>query len=301
MTEPTVAVIIPTYNRRDWTLRAVESVVAQTRAPNEIVVVDDGSTDDTAEAVQQEFPEVRVGAIEHGGVSRARNHGVDSTTSHWLAFLDSDDQWQPEKLEVQLQAMHQSGYRIGHCEETWIRNGRRVNPRDRHKKWGGFIYRHCLPLCCISPSAVILERSLFEEVGGFNESLPACEDYDLWLRICCQLPVCFVDQPLVVKYGGHDDQLSRTTEALDQYRVMALEHAYRISALSAGDRVATLETLVEKLEVLSPGAQKRGLAVAKVYRRKLQHYTHLLGLERHWVLFFDSSLGGWVDQRVASS
>ena len=281
-TEPSVAVVIPTYNRRELTLRALESVFAQTRPADEVVVVDDGSTDGTAEAVSKQYPDAVVECVTHGGVSRARNRGVLASRSEWLAFLDSDDQWRADKLELQLEAIDGSGYRIGHCDEIWIRNGRRVNPRERHQKRGGFLYQQCLPLCCISPSAVILERALLDEVEGFNEALPACEDYDLWLRICFQYPVQFLNQPLVTKYGGHDDQLSRTIEAMDRYRVLALEQAFRIPAMRRTDRLATLEILVAKLEVLRQGAAKRGLAATEVYRRKRRHYSLMLEIEEQW-------------------
>lgn len=286
MTQTTVAVIIPTFNRPRRTSRAVRSVLDQTRPADEVIVVDDGSGDHTADAVVSEFlprhaSRLRVERQAHAGVSAARNHGAAMSTAEWLAFLDSDDEWQAEKLEKQVAAIAHSGYRIGHCDELWVRDGRRVNPRDRHLKRGGFIYRHCLPLCCISPSAVILERSLFDEVLGFDESLPACEDYDLWLRVCFQYPVQYLDDPLLTKYGGHEDQLSRSVEALDRYRVKALENAYRLP-LRAGDRAPTLETLLDKLEVLIQGAERRGLSTAADYRRRSDHYRFMLDLEKQW-------------------
>lgn len=286
MTETTVAAIIPTFNRPRRTVRAVHSVLQQTRPAEEIVVVDDGSSDGTAEAVAaafpaRDFPRLRIERREREGVSATRNHGVAASTAEWLAFLDSDDEWHPDKLEKQLAALAHSGYRIAHCDEKWVRDGRRVNPRDRHRKRGGFIYRHCLPLCCISPSAVILERSLFDEVLGFDESLPACEDYDLWLKICFQYPVQYLDEALLTKYGGHEDQLSSSVEALDRYRVRALENAYRLP-LRAGDRTPTLETLVGKLEILIQGAEKRDLRVAQDYRRRLEHYRFMLAMEKQW-------------------
>ena len=281
MAEATVAVIIPSYNRPRRTTNALRSVLAQTRSADEIVVVDDGSDIDLGSELADEFPRVRVERQQHGGVSAARNHGVEVTSSEWLAFLDSDDEWHPDKLEKQLAAVVGTDYRIAHCDEIWIRNGRRVNPRDRHRKRGGFIYQHCLPLCCISPSAVILRRSLFDEVLGFDESYPACEDYDLWLRICFQYPVQYLDEALLTKYGGHPDQLSRSVEALDRYRARALENAWRLP-LRPQDRVPTLETLIDKLEVLIQGAEKRELAVAEDYRRRRSHYRFMLGLEQDW-------------------
>ncbi len=256
--EPTVAVIIPTRDRAAWTERAVVSVLGQTRRPDELVVVDDGSIDGTAERLRSASRGIDLLRLDGRGVSAARNHGIRATSSEWLAFLDSDDEWLEEKLETQLAALGaQPDHLLCHCDEIWIRNGRRVNPRRRHRKRGGLIFRHCLPLCAISPSAAIVHRSLFERVGLFDESLPACEDYDLWLRICARHPVLYVDRPLVRKHGGHADQLSRTP-ALDRYRIRALQKVLDAGELSAGDRQAAVATLEQKIEVYAAGAKKRG-------------------------------------------
>ncbi len=274
---PTVAAIIPTRDRAALTERAVASVLAQTRPPDELVVVDDGSEDGTAERLREAFPGIVVirlssphkgaGGPTGRGVSAARNHGIRATRGDWLAFLDSDDEWLPEKLEAQLAAIAAQEAAKGdgksddvlvcHCDEIWIRHGRRVNPRRRHAKRGGFIFRHCLPLCAISPSAAMVHRSLFERVGLFDESLPACEDYDLWLRICARHPVLYVDRRLVRKTGGHADQLSRTP-ALDRYRIRALDKILASGELGGADRRAAVATLEQKIEVYAGGAEKRG-------------------------------------------
>ncbi len=266
-TRPTVAAIIPTRDRAELTERAVASVLAQTRPPDELVVIDDGSTDGTAEHLRSAFPRRENHATSPGleilrlggrGVSASRNLGIQATRSEWLAFLDSDDEWLPDKLEAQLAAVAEQPDRLlCHCDEIWIRDGRRVNPRRRHRKRGGFIFRHCLPLCAISPSAAVVHRSLFEAVGFFDEELPACEDYDLWLRICARFPVLYVDRQLVRKYGGHADQLSRTP-ALDRYRIRALCKILDSGELGEGDREAAAATLLGKIDVYAGGARKRG-------------------------------------------
>ncbi len=258
MDNPTVSAVIPTRDRARWVERAVASVLAQTRPPEEVIVVDDGSRDGTAERLGGLFPDVRVIVTENCGVSAARNRGIAAAAGEWIAFLDSDDEWLPEKLEAQLQALAAEGRRLCHTDEIWIRNGRRVNPRRHHEKRGGSIYRHCLPRCAISPSAAVVARSLLVEVGLFDESLPACEDYDLWLRICAREPVAYVDRPLVVKYGGHADQLSRTVPALDRYRIRSLAKILDSGVLAAADRAATVEVLQRKIGVYAAGAAKRG-------------------------------------------
>ncbi|MGB5881995.1 MAG: glycosyltransferase, partial [Thermoanaerobaculia bacterium] len=196
----TVSVVIPTYNRADLVLRSVRSVLAQTRPAEQIIVVDDGSTDDTGPLVRTQFGAVDYLAQENRGVSAARNRGIEVATGEWIALLDSDDEWLPEKLERQMACLDQEpDYRICHTDEIWVRSGRRVNPRRKHAKQGGWIFKDCLPLCAISPSSVLIHRSVFDEVGLFDETLPACEDYDLWLRICSRWPVLFLPERLVVK------------------------------------------------------------------------------------------------------
>ncbi|MCK5795862.1 MAG: glycosyltransferase, partial [Deltaproteobacteria bacterium] len=195
----------------------------------------------------------------------------------WIALLDSDDTWLPTKLERQVRALAASpGHRLCHTGERWIRRGRRVNPMKKHEKAGGDIFLRCLPRCVISPSSALLSRELFDEVGFFDTSLPACEDYDLWLRICAREPVLFVDEPLVVKYGGHDDQLSRRYYGIDRFRVAALEKLLTGSDatyLSAAQREAARVTLVEKLDIFIAGAEKRGEeATARAYAMRRERW-----------------------------
>ncbi|MXZ33182.1 MAG: glycosyltransferase, partial [Gammaproteobacteria bacterium] len=245
-----VGVVIPTFNRAHTLGRALDSVISQTLPPQQVIVVDDGSTDSTADLVAG-YSEVSYLRQENRGVSAARNFGIRHCGCDWVALLDSDDEWLPEKLEVQIGALAENpGYRLIHCDEIWIRDGRRVNAANRHRKRGGWIFEHCLPLCVISPSAAVIEKRLLEEVGGFNEGLPACEDYDLWLRVCSRYPVLYVDRPLLRKYGGHDDQLSRKHWGMDRFRVRALRDLIAGGGLSESDRQAALASLREKCRIL---------------------------------------------------
>ncbi|MDE2825547.1 MAG: glycosyltransferase family 2 protein, partial [Gemmatimonadota bacterium] len=216
-----VSVVIPTYNRADRLPSAIRSVLEQTAPPAEIIVVDDGSTDGTP-ALVRTFPGVRYLRQENQGVSAARNHGIGAAKHDWIALLDSDDEWLPGKLERQWGALERDPrYRFCHTDEIWIRKGRRVNPMKKHAKYGGHIFHHCLPLCVISPSSALIHRDLFERFGMFDPELPVCEDYDLWLRICAREPVLYVDEPLLLKYGGHEDQLSRAYWGMDRFRIRA--------------------------------------------------------------------------------
>lgn len=258
-----VSVVIPTHDRASLVGRALDSVLAQSVPAGEVIVVDDGSSDGTAGVIRRRFPGVRVVELaERRGVSAARNRGIAESEGEWIAFLDSDDEWRPRKLERQLEALAaEPAHRLCHTDEIWIRRGNQVLPRRRHRKRGGRILRRCLPRCVISPSSAILHRSLLDEVGTFDEELPACEDYDLWLRICARDPVLFVGEPLVVKYGGHADQLSRRHPVMDRYRVRALEKLLASGELlDEGDREAVRKMLLHKIEIVVRGARRRGRA-----------------------------------------
>jgi len=270
----TVSVIIPTYNRASLLERALRSVFSQSQPPDEVIVVDDGSTDETPRLVPENFTHACYVRQENRGVSAARNAGIAVAAGEWLAFLDSDDQWLPRKLEKQLRALTGSPqFKICHTDETWIRRGRRVNPMKKHAKQGGLIFARCLPLCVISPSSVLIHKSIFKELGTFDESLPVCEDYDMWLRICAHHPVLYLTEQLIVKYGGHDDQLSRSVWGMDRFRICALEKILRHGRLTPEDREAATQTLVEKIDVYLKGVKKRGRAeeVAEYERKKAEY------------------------------
>jgi glycosyltransferase involved in cell wall biosynthesis len=265
-----VSVIVPTFNRQSLLDRALRSVITQTLAPQEIIVIDDGSTDTTRAMMQTKYPHITYRFQENKGVSLARNTGISLAKSPWIAFLDSDDEWFPEKLHYQLAALqHNPGYLLCHTEEIWIRQGRRVNPMNKHQKYGGYIYDKCLPLCAISPSSVIIHRMLFEQVGLFDETLPACEDYDMWLRICSQHPALFLDTPLIIKYGGHDDQLSRRYWGMDRFRIKALLKILNVPELSKDNYDLTVAMLMEKCAIYIQGALKRGKHTEAAYYQKI--------------------------------
>jgi glycosyltransferase involved in cell wall biosynthesis len=255
--------------------RALNSVTGQTLKPNEIILVDDGSTDQTASLARQRYPDVTLLQQNNQGVSSARNAGIRHATGEWIALLDSDDEWLPSKLEKQFQALQkQPQHLLCHTDEIWIRNGRRVNPMNKHQKHGGHIFQKCLPLCAISPSSVLIHKTLLDDVGLFDETLPACEDYDLWLRICATYPVLFLDEQLINKYGGHDDQLSRKHWGMDRFRVLALEKIIDSNRLNAEDKQAAIDVLSEKCRIFAQGATKRdNPKLADEYRQLAGRYN----------------------------
>lgn len=251
-----VSVVIPVYNRSFELLRALASVHAQTSQASEIIVIDDGSDIDIKTLVIRQYPDIKVIRQSHSGVSCARNSGVSQSQHDWIAFLDSDDEWNPEKLEQQAKQLYKTGGLIGHTDEIWVRNGVRVNPHKKHKKYGGQIFSKCLPRCLISPSSVIIKKSLLVDTGGFDESLPACEDYDLWLRITSKLTIDYIDKPLITKYGGHSDQLSHKHWGMDRFRIYAMEKIYQSHSLSNSQAIDLLEELIKKCRIFSNGAGK---------------------------------------------
>ena len=270
--QPDISVIIPAFNRAHTLPKALDSVLSQTLKPREIIVVDDGSTDET-NAVLADYPGLCIISQDNRGVSAARNVGIEKAGGEWLAFLDSDDEWLKEKLEKQWDTICIDDKLICHTEEIWIRNGQRVNPMKKHKKFGGMIYERCLPLCVISPSSVMIHRSVFEDVGVFDESLEVCEDYDLWLRICAKYSVLFIDEPLIVKYGGHEDQLSRKHWGMDRFRVKALEKMMSFGALNDEDEKATVNMILQKCGIIINGMKKRGNNdEAEKWQSKIEKY-----------------------------
>ncbi len=270
MQHPLISIIIPTYNRAAWLREAIDSVLSQSARMFELIIVDDGSTDQTREFITEYGDQVHYLYQTNQGVSSARNLGIHSSHGKYIALLDSDDLWLPDKLARQIAIMEQQpDVQVCHTEEIWIRRGVRVNPKKKHQKYGGYIFPYCLPLCVISPSSVMMRRSLFDEVGYFDETLPACEDYDLWLRITKTYPVYFIETPLIMKRGGHNDQLSQKYWGIDRFRIQALEKLLRSGELTPEQYQQTLQELQRKCEIMAAGCAKRQKMQESEYYRQL--------------------------------
>ena len=255
-----VSVVIPTYNRAGKLLRAISSVLYQTFTDSEVIVVDDGSDDGTADCLKPVTDHIKyIRHPDNMGVSASRNRGIKASRYPFIAFLDSDDYWLPRKLSTQM-AFFEGNPEAVACqtEEIWIRKGFRVNPGKRHLKPSGEIFVPSLTLCLVSPSAVVLKRSLLDEVGLFDEDLPACEDYDLWLRISCRYPIHLIPRPLVVKEGGYPDQLSANLKGLDLFRIKALVKLLKGGHLTDAQLQATLRELAIKCQIYGSGCLRRG-------------------------------------------
>ena len=253
-----ISIVIPTFNRCRFIKRALDSIYNQTYSDYEIIVIDDGSTDGTADMLKKKFPDVRYFYQSNKGVSSSRNKGLEMAQGDWIAFLDSDDEWLPAKLEKQVRLLESTpDYKVCHTEEIWIRDGIRVNQMKKHKKTGGWIFPQCLPLCAMSPSSILIHCSVFEDVGDFDITLPACEDYDLWLRITAKYPVLYIEEPQIKKYGGHEDQLSKKYWGMDRYRIYALQGILSGNTLNQDNKQQAIAMLLKKCRVFQKGALKR--------------------------------------------
>jgi glycosyltransferase involved in cell wall biosynthesis len=285
MTE--VSVIIPTYNREKFISECVQSVLAQTFPAREIIIVDDGSTDATYNILRDlgfnslstKKTVLRYFFQQNRGVSSARNLGIKEARSEYIALLDSDDLWLKSKLDRQVSAFQNDtqSSRLCHTDEIWIRNGVRVNQHKKHKKHGGNVFQSCLKLCCISPSSAMMHRSVFEDFGVFDEDLPACEDYDFWLRYSAKEDVNFIDEPLIIKKGGHSDQLSGAHWGMDRFRIYSIEKILKEPDLKLVHKTEAIQEVILKLEILINGSQKRQkFAYAENMLQKKQHWEAIL-------------------------
>jgi glycosyltransferase involved in cell wall biosynthesis len=267
-----VSVIITTYNRRTFLREAVLSVLKQDYGDKEVLVIDDGSTDNSLEVLEG-LP-VHYFLKENGGISSARNKGIEVAKGEYIAFLDVDDLWKKKKLSIQMTRMREEGYEVSYTDEIWMRNKKHLNQKRRHAKYSGFIFEKCLPLCIISASSVLLKRDVFNHVGLFNESMPVCEDYDMWLRVAARYPVLFIEKQLIIKQGGHEDQLSKRYPAMDRFRIQSIARMLESSMLNEQMRDAAISELIQKCTIYIKGATKRGKTEeTEPYLKYLRRYN----------------------------
>lgn len=275
-----VSVIIPTYNRARFLERAIESVLRQSADCAEIIIVDDGSTDDTLSVVEafKELSQVPLQYLfnkENQGPAAARNKGVRHAKFDVIAFLDSDDHWRKKKLEYQYRTlMAENKYLISHTWESWFRRGVHLNQKKKHVPRHGDIFNHCLELCGVGMSTVMMRKKLFDLVGFFDESLRCCEDYDLWLRVSCRFQFLLVPERLTIKEGGREDQVSSVfRQGMDRFRIKSLVTVLKSSVLSPEQRVMAQKELYRKATIYYNGCIKHNrLKEAEEYQEIIQKY-----------------------------
>lgn len=257
-----VSVIIPTYNRAQFLTRALDSVARQTWRCGEVIVVDDGSTDNTMDLLDKQMDQpgihLRVFQQENKGPGAARNLGITKAEYPFIAFLDSDDHWHKKKLELQYQALQNNPqYHVSHTFEKWLRRGTHLNQKKIHIPRHGDIFSHCLQICGVGMSTVLIESKLFQKVGYFDESLRCCEDYDLWLRISSNYPFLLIKKPLTVKEGGREDQVSHQHRlGMDRLRIYSLEKMLNTDQLSIDQYMLAFKEFERKVTIYGNGCLK---------------------------------------------
>lgn len=268
-----ISVIIPTYNRCAFLKEALLSVFNQTFKDYEVIVYDDGSTDETDRMLhtfKRFYPVKYILSPINKGPAYSRNKAVEASRGNFIAFLDSDDLWLKNKLKIQYTFMREKKVRICQTDEIWLRNGKKINPMKKHQKFSGDIFERSLDLCLVSPSAVMFEKSLFEEHGGFDENLIACEDYDLWLRISIKEHIYLIAKKLVIKRGGHSDQLSHIIPYLDRFRIYSMKKLLQHNHVRGEKAKIVKNKLIQKCHIMVNGLKK------KEKHEEAQYYERLL-------------------------
>ncbi len=259
-----ISVVIPTFNRVELLKRALRSVVKQTLQCSEIIVVDDGSTDSTLCFLNELLcsGKIVLKVIRQGsaGPAAARNAGIKCAANEYIAFLDSDDHWHKRKIELQYKVFVENPeYMISHTKEKWLRRGVHLNQKKKHIPRQGNIFDHCLQLCAVGMSTVMVKKALFQKVGLFDESLHCCEDYDFWLRVSCKFPFLLIDTPLTVKEGGREDQISWIFRlGMDRMRIYAIKNIIDSKTLSEEQCLLAVDELGKKCTVFGRGCIKHG-------------------------------------------
>lgn len=289
-----VSVVIPTYNRSQLLLAAISSVLAQSHPPQEIIVVDDCSTDRTTELLEQITSQMQRGrsrVLASGGEAEfrvvrlkkhsgypgfVRNCGVAIATSDYIAFLDDDDQWLPQKLALQV-ALHNTHPKciISCSDEYWLRRGRLIAhpPPTEHS----FRFASALQKCTIGPSTVMVWRECIDPRHGtgygFEPTLELAEDYHLWLRILDRHRVRYIPQKLTLKCEYGQAQLSHKYPYIERFRINALELLLEQESLSAPHHRAAATVCADKCLLWSAGARKRGRTEEALHYERMAAYA----------------------------
>jgi glycosyltransferase involved in cell wall biosynthesis len=222
MARPRVSVVVPTFNRRDLVIKAIDSIRAQTLPVEEIIVVDDGSTDGTQDALEGRFgAAVTYVRQANAGVSAARNRGIALARGQYVSFLDSDDEWLPEKTLRQAQWLDEHpDFAMVLCDVMRVtREGQPIDVMRRREfiPEDGMVLRWVLRNPSLVPASIMLRREALEEVGGFNPSLRTAEDIDFHLRVAARWPIGVVSESLVRAMREHDG-LSALPGTYDDYQ-----------------------------------------------------------------------------------
>ncbi len=246
-----MTVIITTHNRPKLLKRAINSILSQSLLPREILIIDDGSD------LKPNLPEhklIRYIYKQNGGISSARNLGIEQAKYEWISFLDDDDEWEKDKLKTQKAFHEQNPYiKASFTDERWIREEKELKVPKKYQKNTKNLFEKALKHCFIAPSSAMIHKSVFEQIGLFDESLKVCEDYDMWLRLLNEYEFGFINQKLIKKHA-HDAEQLGFSQNLDQYRVNSLIKL--LPSLSENRQAQAKKVLEEKLAILIRIAKK---------------------------------------------
>ncbi len=291
---PLISVIVPVFNRSRVTGDAVSSALFQTFTDLEVILVDDGSTAamDSLTSRFSQDPRFRYIRIEHSGKpGNVRNKGAGFARGEYLAFLDSDDIWLPKKLELQMAALRKANEGLPedqrvplvHTREFWLRGEKLVSQKKQRHARRGNVFPDALKKCTIGPSTTLMEKRVFNELGGFRPDLEIAEDYEFWLRFTSIYPVEYVEQPLIVKRAGHGPQLSEKYEQIEIFRLDALRglvedrwfarHADAETAKTETAKTATAKTEAAETEASKTEAAETASEEAKLQRLAEEEYA----------------------------
>jgi glycosyltransferase involved in cell wall biosynthesis len=276
--KPSFTIIIPTYNRRQFLKIAIESVLKQTYSNYELIIIDDGSTDNTKELIK-DYKDSRLSYHyqQNKGPASARNLGIAKARGEFICFLDSDDRFRINKLEVSHKHIKENpSYKIFHSEEVWYRNGKFLSQKKEHKKTAGFIFDNAVKLCSISISTAVIKKEVFEKIGNFDQTLLTCEDYDFWLRATLQYPIYLIPEFLTIKEGGHKNQQSKKYPAMDKFRIYALDKILQTKNLKKNQYKTAYQQLKKKCLIYIKGASlRKKTKEVKKYQNLLTKYESI--------------------------
>jgi glycosyltransferase involved in cell wall biosynthesis len=297
------SVVVPTCNKREQVAQALQSALAQTYRNFEIAIVDDGSTDGTPAHVFRTFgaePKA-IDIVSHlnpaalrpffhhfvhdgvtfkyhyhtnRGLAAARNRGIRHARGSYVAFLEAEDRWDPTHLETQLAFLEANqGARISRVGEHPGRTCPRGRRPGRAERASGWLFASALENCPASISCAVIHRSCFTECGAFDENLPACEDYDLWLRLSARFPIYYVDGPEVV-HRSPRAEISPHAWTWDRFRVYALEKSFQSGHLDPEQRFLVSQEIVRRCERLVDGFRRqKSEERANFYERKRRRFA----------------------------
>ena len=247
-----VSVIIPTYNSARFLTDAIDSVLAQTFKDFEVIVIDDGSTDETESLILKYGSALRYIRQENRGVALTRNHGIDESRGKYVAFLDADDVWLPHKLERQLAALRgKDNFRACYSAFSVADDNLRPIAVNRSDRRGSALEDLLLRGNVVAtPSTVLCERSLLEVAGGFDPAMSQCADWDMWVRLAAFTEFLYLDEVLV-KYRRHGGNMSRDASLLERDSILVLEKGFAMSGLPESLRAGRRSAFARNFMVLA--------------------------------------------------